>query len=347
MTRTKRPFPPSILSDLSTSSASNLLSLLKHLKQGPVTLALGAGVSASAGLPDWAQLLRNICAMFFVHWDFDIERKRLSINEPPRDLSVAFVDEFFWEDGQAMDRACRFCQGDALLAAQLVKNCITTVDWRYLLRHALYGDYPYTADRSHLVDSLVRLCSSSGGTIGAVLNYNYDDLFRLALDRQNIPSVSLWYGKATSASDNRLRIYHPHGISSLHGSDISRTTLAEDDYQQELRSPFSWANLVQTGLFTGSTCIFVGASMTDPNLRRLLAASVVSSRSPHYAFLPRSGSDRDATMFDALFDQDLLRIGVRPIRFDKRPATGNEFSRLHELLDMCSDHLANGGLVWS
>ena len=86
-------------------------------------------------------------------------------------------------------------------------------------------------------------------------------------------------------------IFHPHGYLPRRGRSYARRSrdivLSEDDYHSLYSSPYSWANIVQLFLLLGHVALFVGCSLTDPNLRRLLDLVVkVRPSHTHYAFLP-------------------------------------------------------------
>jgi len=49
---------------------------------------------------------------------------------------------------------------------------------------------------------------------------------------------------------------------------------SSDAYHTQFIDPFSWSNLTQLNHLSQTTCLFVGLSMTDPNLRRLLDVSM-------------------------------------------------------------------------
>ena len=65
--------------------------------------------------------------------------------------------------------------------------------------------------------------------------------------------------------------------------------LTEDDYHQVYSEVFDWSNVEQLHALTRCTCFFIGLSLNDPNLRRLLEiAQRGSSKSVrHYVFLER------------------------------------------------------------
>jgi len=62
----ERQFPPNKLKEIDIKSASNFMSLIKDSRESKFTLVLGAGVSASAGVPQWKELLKKICSAFFL-----------------------------------------------------------------------------------------------------------------------------------------------------------------------------------------------------------------------------------------------------------------------------------------
>jgi hypothetical protein len=170
-----KKFPPVKLTNLNFQSASNFMSLLKDVHRNPITLVLGAGVSASAGIPNWQELLIEACSSFFTHWESACESRGLSKYTPPTNLSIAFTEEIFWSE-TSKELAKKFTEKDILLVAQQIKNCIRDIDWMYLLRHSLYDDIDYISKTSNLIESLAEICVENQNKIKAIINYNYDNL---------------------------------------------------------------------------------------------------------------------------------------------------------------------------
>ena len=343
MTSRTKSFPPPRLSDLSSSSAGNFVSLAKKRTRS-VTLVLGAGVSSSAGIPFWGQLLERMCAAFFEHWTFDKDANEFSPLKPPSKMSIAFTDHDYYSLN-ATKLGKTLASGDLLLAAQQIKNCIRDDDWSYLLRKVLYGPIEGAPKSSSLIDALGRFCACDARTVRAVISYNYDDLLAHVFSSNGTKHQRLYDGKKPSQEELSLPIYFVHGFLPIKGGVTSRIVLAETDYQQEAASPFAWGNQVQLLHFAQSTCIFVGNSMTDPNARRLLRLARSTSDSPHYCFLPQSNSDKDKP-FEVLFDHDLSKMGVRPIRFPKRDSD-DPYSRLPELIDLLACAANNADAIWA
>ena len=334
----KKQFPPNKLKELDIKSASNFISLIKDSRESKFTLVLGAGVSASAGIPQWKELLRKMCSCFFSHWE--------PVDNPPKNLSIAFVDDFLWDD-ESVEFANKFSEDDLLLAAQQIKNCIRDLDWIYLLRHCLYDEIQNTPQTSKLIESIAELCVNNTDKIKAIINYNYDDLFELTLKTKGVRYNHVGSDKKYNNKIDSIPIYHPHGILPIIGDIKSNIIIAEDDYHKETMEPYSKSNLVQIHCLCNSTCVFFGTSMRDPNLRRLLRISSSISPNKHYVFLIQSSNrDKYYIMYDSLFDNDLIKLGVKTIRYEKQLDLNDIYLKLPELINILDKSLTNKGIVW-
>jgi len=338
-------FPPPSLADLDRSSAAAFMALARIIQVAPITLFLGAGVSESAGLPVWSELLRRICTVFFVHWEWQLNNaKRAKSLVPPRELSIAFWESFSWTPF-AQQSADRFIQGSPLVAAQQIKNCVRDIDWRYLVNKSLYYG-PGGIIRSPLFEALARLCAEPNA-IQAVVNTNYDSLFARYLHENDVPFSVIWAAECKCRVGS-LPLYHPHGYVKLDGGPVAPIVLAEEDYLLHSNQPYYWPNITQLSLLSRSTCIFLGHSLTDPNLRRLLRTSRGASGPTHFALLPRSETaSLEDQMSLALFDRDLASLGVRAIRFPRRHTGGDRYSRLSELVDLLVQIRNDPNSAWS
>jgi hypothetical protein len=132
----------------------------------------------------------------------------------------------------------------------------------------------------------------TGARVRAVISYNFDDLLERQLKRTNVQYHSI-YSENESYGPDELPLYHVHGflpetVKSYEGLERSTLVFSEEGYHQIYSDPYHWSNLVQLTNFRENTCLMVGLSMTDPNLRRLLDISARNIERPrHYAFMKR------------------------------------------------------------
>lgn len=233
-----------------------------------ISIFLGAGVSVDAGLPNWSKLLEGM-----------LKRE----NKKP----------FYYLNEENSDAII-----DALANSSIVVG-------RYTYNG--YGDMKRFSGRikkilyakqkdSRLVDMLCSVLVSETGRehVAHVITYNYDDLIEQRLDSMQYEDYYSVYGKNRDAS-KKLPIYHVHGMIPQRELISSTPILSEKDYHNLYKNNHNWANVVQLYSMNNTTCFFIGLSMTDPNLRRLLDFSRSDegiSRTekdvyPHYVFLQK------------------------------------------------------------
>ncbi|KEI91132.1 SIR2 family protein [Clostridium botulinum] len=378
-------YPDEAVAFLDRKSCSNLYSLIKTVNNSQCSLVLGAGVSASVGLPTWDKLLKRICYTFFTHWVFEVcnEKNGCTYDSPPKNISVTFTQsydlyEFEKQMGRTVDSLdyskvvevysggikwstkevqealnrmneeehlkktlqddfmTKIMERDPTLIAQMIKNRIRKVDWDYLVRKSLYNSYedmPYKLEKSFLYDSIISFISNA--KISKIINYNYDDTLYHSLREVGQFFKNIYQGTSTFG---KYSIFYPHGYIPMKGGVNTEIVLTEQDYQNQGMQMNLWSNNIQISTYCSTNCIFVGLSLSDANLRRILNMCRDSSQSLHYAFLTRSGDDPTSRMIDSLFDEDLYRLGIKVIRY---PLTNNEnpHELLPKLLDFISDNM--------
>ena len=223
--------------------------------------------------------------------------------------------------------------GDLTVIAQIIKNQVRPKDWNYLIRKSLYASYEedtYELEVSPLYQQLINFVAKCG--VHSIINYNYDDTFFHSLKENGIEFVNSYNDSQTQKTN---KIFYPHGYIPMKGGVLTEIVLTEDDYQNQIYKQNLWSNNIQTALFTTNTCVFVGLSLNDSNIRRLVNMCSTARQGYHYAFLPSSGSDNASVMFDSLFDSDLYRLGIRVIRY---PAENNHY-QLTNLFKFICDNL--------
>ena len=242
-------------------------------------LFAGAGVSASAKLPDWQSLLKNLLADsdFFSPNDFDSVFKSADCSNL---VTARYIEKALNADKKVI------------------------VD---KIRQILYPNDCH--HESQLISSICDLIIGQQN-LRSVITYNYDTLIEDCLKAKGKSCFSVY--KNSRDESNSFPVYHVHGIvfrnnESGQPEDI---VLTEDDYHQVYSEVFDWSNVEQLHALTRCTCFFIGLSLNDPNLRRLLEiAQRGSSKSVrHFVFLERKSAYKDKNKIEKDFQtrEDML-----------------------------------------
>lgn len=86
--------------------------------------------------------------------------------------------------------------------------------------------------------------------------------------------------------------------------------LTEADYNMLYNQPYSWPIASQLSFFRENTCLFIGCSLSDPNIRRLLEITAYNPPK-HYAIFAMTYKSTDAlgyTTTKQLTSKDRLQI---------------------------------------
>lgn len=265
-----------IYSDEKTESLvndNNILDKAKlDLKSCNYSFFLGAGISMDAGLPGWSAFMKNLI-------------KRIQSGDTNKKLT-----ELDYEDIEKQ------CFHSSIIVGQFLKEYGSEEDIKKYAQDSLYDDYNQKKDKSqNLIDSIIHVIKQQ--LPKSVITYNYDDLIETSLSCKN----QLFFESITGATvikSNLLPIYHVHGYipnpdTNKYPEDI---VLTEESYHKIYQEPFHWSNIVQLNALNHTVCFFIGLSMSDPNLRRLLDISMKNrttnndNNDPlpyHYVFLHR------------------------------------------------------------
>ena len=256
-------------------------------ESGQFSLFLGAGVSSSAGLPDWDTLLNSLFVSLLTS-ELDQHKKIESSEISSIVKRLREVDE-----------------PSALMSARYIRkgmaNSGTTEQSQFIetVTNQLYElrNKRRSLD-SKLIKSIAAMCmpGRTGAKVKSVVTYNFDDLIERELINREIVHRTI-FEEIEIPSPEELPLYHVHGFlpeDRTQYSNLDRSTLvfSEEGYHKIYSEPYHWSNLVQLNNLKESTCIMIGLSMTDPNLRRLLEIAAMSIDKPkHYAFMQRIDMD--------------------------------------------------------
>lgn len=229
---------------------TNLENIRNAYNNGNLVLFCGAGISRDAGIPTWNILLEE-----------SLEKAISKMNQ--QQVSNNELADLF----QNKIKVSPLILGKYLKMG--LENNFTTI-----VRDILYQD---CNNKSKTIDEIVELSRARGNrkTLKAIITFNFDDLIEEKMKREKIDYKTI-FKEGERFEDNEIPIYHPHGFlpRNIELTKDNEIVFSEDDYHTQFIDPFSWGNLVQLNSLNNNTCLFVGISLTDPNMRRLLDVSM-------------------------------------------------------------------------
>jgi len=155
------------------------------------------------------------------------------------------------------------------------------------VRDMLYPAPPQTPKGPTSLKAVAQLTARSersGRRIPLIVTLNFDDLLERELKRSGVTFETV-YSEARRNGDG-LPILHPHGFLPRKGAPPEAVLVfAELEYHRLSFSSIHWAQVEMLNALRNYTVLFIGLSMSDPNLRRLLDASRATGEPPsHFLF---------------------------------------------------------------
>ncbi|NNU76355.1 SIR2 family protein [Clostridium estertheticum] len=242
-----------------------------------LVLFLGAGISKDAGISDWNDLISDLLVLMIKNKFSD---KKISMNDAEINLVLTELKKS--NDNSPIIQAAfvKAGLGDSFEneVSKLLYMCFDNEN----------------KGSSNLLKSISRLClpRRNGVGIQAVVTYNFDDLLEVNVNEHNIRYHSL-YNELDCINLDELGIYHVHGFLPRDPDAYEQLSeellvFSEDGYHSLYNDPYSWANITQLNFLREKTVLMIGLSLTDPNLRRLLAISNRKTKTTkHFAIMKR------------------------------------------------------------
>lgn len=238
--------------------------------QGHNTLFFGAGLGADpkVKMPMWNTLLGDL-----------LHEAQAS--------SHSFIGKGDYED---IDISCNH---SSLIIGRYIENGFKNFDqFTKKMHDSLYQNNPKPV--SDLYNEIVNTVATK--KVDQVITFNYDDLVETALEKKGFHVHSIY--DRSHYSGMSLPIYHVHGMIPQTREIASTPVLSEKEYHTLYKESFHWSNVVQLYALSRTTCFFIGLSMNDPNLRRLLDIArngmdigmpkdSLTDRPCHFVFLER------------------------------------------------------------
>jgi len=255
--------------DFNEITKQNLESLKSAYLEDQLVLFVGAGVSLASGLPSWESLLNRLIISLI-----DNNPSFKSLVDSREHLVELFKSEI---------------PASPLITARILRDSLGN-DFSDSVRSSLYLDFD-PSKSSEIVEEIGALCVPGRVRQGlaSVVTYNYDEIIEIELRRRSV-DFFIVVSEGDTPSKNELPIFHPHGFLPFKGNLNLKyrksLVLSEEAYHSQFIDPYAWPNITQLNLLRNNVCLFVGLSMTDPNLRRLLEIS--NQKRPgvrHYAIL--------------------------------------------------------------
>lgn len=294
---------------------SKFINQLKNaLDSNRLTIVCGAGISASAGIPSWDTLL------------------------------LSMLNKCINEDRQFdVSDAKKSLPSSSIILGKYLKLMLGN-DFERILKESLYDKLgeaetyfgKKTYKETELIYALVKLIRPrrNRGSVESIITFNFDSLIEQTLDKYGIENEAI-YSEGMITNNQKIPIYHVHGYlpqnMEIPDSDI---VFAEDAYHTQFIDPYSWSNLIQLYKYMNNTCLLIGLSITDPNLRRLLDISrrKNNSNKPRHFVIKRKpeleNNFREMQMF--LEEQDANSLGLNVFWIDSFDEIPGILDRIRE-----------------
>jgi len=240
---------------LSNVAREVLREVREQHRAGRLGFLVGAGLSVPIGLPGWAAFNEALL-------EHAIGRHAPGGANDARALSRAYLD---------------LLQGQSLAAVDLVRQRVGA-DFHVVLRGALYEREQLRKFQPTEVHyALSRLALDSQPAYPCLHTTNYDDLLELTLYNMVGKRPRAVHAGRRSSADGP-RVVHLHGYfpfdepGAAEEKRLAAALVASDlDYHRLSNEHAAWTNRELMALLDSRSVLIVGMSLTDPNVRRLLA----------------------------------------------------------------------------
>jgi hypothetical protein len=229
---------------------------------------LGAGVSNPYGLSNWTDLVLDLVLkkshkleQFWPHY-----RKALAL----------WMTDYFDFSPLALARVVKYNlskSGRNLTEDERLQRFLQ------LVRKSLYSTFNEEPDGGNTtLQMIAKLCARGhkkreARHIPMIFTTNFDNVLELELKKAKVKAQPI-YDATRRTNNDALPVIHVHGYLPHAGKIPSvKLVFTEDEYHHLSYSFYHWALADIINCLRNYTVLFVGHSMSDPNLRRLLDAT--------------------------------------------------------------------------
>lgn len=247
--KTKSDFINNLPESKSLTKKQIIRQLIDCYEKEKLVLVLGAGVSMGFGLPNWDTLLQKLMITTIEkeqNVSTVLSKLFTSIFSPSPLIAGRYLQKYYEDKRLSFENA---------------------------VREVLYENIEIER-QSELMDEIVSLCVAPGKSpnLDSIISYNFDDILEQRLSKIGVQVPHKPIFGIGMKPDGQLPIYHVHGYLQQLGNltEQNQITFGESIYHKQYIDIYSWNNIVQINKFRDSNCLFIGSSLTDPNIRRLL-----------------------------------------------------------------------------
>lgn len=231
------------LDGINTSSPSFLNWLIRLMTSKLHSdLVMGAGINADYGARDWNTLLQ-------------------------------VLSKEFYNGDEKTSKEVRHYVGQELFTSAMVMKT-SSFDTYKNLNHELYEfkEAKSFNDPDSTLYQCVDYLQGHPGT--SVITYNYDTNLEYLMKKRDFRYTTIYDDNSFVTKDSVCDIYHVHGLLPYNRYNEDKFTdsliFNESDYYYLYNNPYSWNIAKQLHDFKFNACIFIGISLTDPDMKRLL-----------------------------------------------------------------------------
>lgn len=302
------------------------------LYQNEVSLIVGTGISKDCGAPLWNELLQIL---------FSENNNLKPLGETPEDYK----------------NVVNACENSLLIMARYIFDSEmddAKTELASKLRRIFYNKENILNKSSKSNKPAIREIAKLIGdcnNIKKVLSFNYDNFLEKELRKvSKIPKIEPEpVYKQGVINNQRFPIYHIHGYIGGENGDFGpytkEITLSEQDYHNRYSDITHWANIELQYSLIRNVCFFIGLSMSDPNLRRIIDSVRKNDEKHelrHFLFLERKGlMDNEGNVDDDKNKKHWQRIeamfnsmGINVIWFELGDNEKNRYENLSDKLEI-------------
>ncbi len=265
---------------LSQDNEEKMAALREAYKNEKVVLFLGAGVSIDAGVPLWDELINRLL----------LRMLNLKIQDSSDENDAVSTPKFTEEDIENISKiALKNKEDTPLMQMRYIRAALTQDMYFSAVHDELYADKINI--NTQLLDALAKISTPRRQHKGleSIVTYNFDNLMEQSLKKWGVEYNVIQADKMPVT--DKLNIYHVHGYLPQGENNVeerSELIFSEEDYHRVYGDAYCWSNMAQVKAFQDNVCLFVGCSLTDPNLRRLLDNAMRHPKEiRHFAILKR------------------------------------------------------------